>query len=49
MPNSERVKLIRETRETLQQMVVEAKLWHSLIEFKNFTINEKILSEEMNH
>jgi len=49
MPDSKRVKLIKEIREALQQKVTEAKLWHSLLEVENLTINGKILSEEISH
>jgi len=49
MPDSERVKLIKEIREALQQKAAEAKLWHSLVEAENLTINGKILSEELDH
>jgi len=45
MHSSERVKLIKQIREALQQKVAETKLWNSLLEAENLTINGKILSQ----
>ena len=45
MPNPERIKLIRELREKLQKMA-EAKLWQSLLEAENLTINGNIVCRE---
>jgi len=46
MPNPERIKLIREVRENLRQKMMEAKLWQSLLEAENLTINGKIVCKE---
>jgi len=45
MPNPERIKLIKEVREKLQKMA-EAKLWQSLLEAENLTINGNIVCRE---
>jgi hypothetical protein len=45
MPNHERIKLTKEIREKLQQRVIEAKLWQSLLETENLTINGKVVCE----
>jgi hypothetical protein len=39
MPDPEKLKLIRQARQQLQQKAVEAKLWQSLIDTENLTIN----------
>jgi hypothetical protein len=39
MVDSERIKLIKEVKENLRQKVVEEKLWQSLVESENLTIN----------
>jgi len=46
MPNPERIKLIREVREKLRQKMAEAKLWQSLLEAENLTINGNIVCRE---
>ena len=46
MPNPERIKLIKEVREKLRQKVAEAKLWQSLFEAENLTINGNIVCRE---
>jgi len=46
MPNPERIKLIKEVREKLRQKMAEAKLWHSLLEAENLTINGNIVCRE---
>jgi hypothetical protein len=45
-PNPERIKLIREVREKLRQKMAEAKLWQSLLETENLTINGNIVCRE---
>jgi len=45
MPNHERIKLTKEIREKLQQRVIEAKLWQSLLEAENLTINGNVVCE----
>jgi len=45
MPNHERIKLTKEIREKLQQRVIEAKLWQSLLEAENLTINGNVVYE----
>lgn len=39
LPNPERLKLIKELREKLQQRIIEEKLWQSLLETENIFIN----------
>jgi hypothetical protein len=39
MSNPERVKFISQVRKTLQQRIVETKLWQSLVEVEDLTIN----------
>jgi hypothetical protein len=39
MPNHKRNQLIKEIREKLQRKTMEAKLWQSLLEVENLTIN----------
>jgi len=46
MPNPERIKLIAEVREKLRQKMAEAKLWQSLLEAENLTINGNIVCRE---
>ena len=46
MPNPERIKLIAEVREKLRQKIAEAKLWQSLLEAENLTINGNIVCRE---
>ena len=46
MPNPERIKLIKEVREKLRQKMAEAKLWQSLFEAENLTINGNIVCRE---
>ena len=46
MPNPERIKLIREVREKLRQKMAEAKLWQSLLEAENLTVNGNIVYTE---
>jgi len=43
MPNTERIQLIKEVREKLRQKVAEAKLWQSLLEAENLTINGNVV------
>jgi len=46
MPNTKRVQLIKEIREKLQQKIIEAKLWQSLLEAENLTINGTTVYKE---
>lgn len=46
MPEVERVKFIKEIREKLQNRIVEAKLWRSLLEVENLTVNGNIVYRE---
>jgi len=39
LPNPERVKIIKEVREKLQQRIIEEKLWQSLLDAENIVIN----------
>ena len=46
MSNHERIQLIKEVREKLRQKTVEAKLWQSLLEVENLTVNGNIVYKE---
>jgi hypothetical protein len=46
MPTSERIQLVREIQERLRQKRIEEKLWQSLLETENLTINGKILFQD---
>jgi hypothetical protein len=46
MPNPERIKLIKEVKKNLQQKKAEAKLWQSLLQTENLTINGKTVCKE---
>jgi len=51
MPDPERIKLIKEVREKLQQRITEAKLWQSLLEIESLTINGNMVykgNEQLN-
>jgi hypothetical protein len=43
MPETERIKFIKEIREKLQSKIMEAKLWQSLFEVEDLTINGKTI------
>jgi len=43
MPNPERVNFFKEVREKLQQRILEAKLWQSLLEVENLVVNGNIV------
>jgi hypothetical protein len=43
MPEVERVKFIKEIKEKLQNKIVEAKLWQSLFEVEDLTVNGNII------
>ena len=49
MPTSERIQLIREIQEKLRQKKIEEKLWQSLLETENLTINGKVLLQDQEH
>jgi len=46
MSNHKRIQLIKEVKEKLQQKVIEAKVWQSLLEAENLTINGNIVCRE---
>lgn len=46
MPKTERVQVIKEIKEKLQQRIIEAKLWQSLLEAENVMINGNIVYKE---
>ena len=46
MSNHERIKLIKEVKEKLQQKAIEAKVWQSLLEAENLTINGNVVCRE---
>jgi len=43
MSKQERIQLIKEIREKLQQKIIEAKLWQSLLDAESLTINGNIV------
>jgi hypothetical protein len=43
MSNHERMQLIREVGKNLRQKIMEAKLWQSLIEAEDLTINGDVV------
>lgn len=43
IPNPERNQLIKEIREKLRQKIMEAKLWKSLLEVEDLTINGDVV------
>jgi hypothetical protein len=43
MSEVERYKLIRAVKENLQQKIAEAKMWQSLLDAENLTINGKVV------
>jgi hypothetical protein len=43
MSNTERMRLIKELGETLRKKIKEAKLWQSLIEAEDLTINGNVV------
>ena len=45
MSNHERIMLIKEAKVKLRQKAMEAKLWQSLLEAENLTINGDIVYE----
>jgi hypothetical protein len=46
MPDSEKIKIIREVKENLRQKAAEAKLWKSFMESENLTINGEMINCE---
>lgn len=46
MPNSERMRLTREVREKLRRKVIEVRLWQSLLEVENLTVNGNVVYKE---
>ena len=46
MSEVERYKLIKAVRENLQQKIAEAKMWQSLLDTENLTINGEIVHRE---
>jgi len=46
MSNHERIQLIKEVREKLRQKIIEAKLWQSLLETEDLTINGNVVYRE---
>ena len=44
--DAERVKLLKEIKRNLQEKIVEAKLWKSLLEAENVVINGKVIFSE---
>jgi len=39
MPDTEKIKKIRELKQDLRQKIIEAKLWQSFVNAENITIN----------
>lgn len=46
MSNHERIQLIKEIKEKLQQRITEVKVWQSLLEVENLTVNGNIVFKE---
>ena len=46
MSNPERMRLMKEVGETLRKKIKEAKLWQSLLETENITVNGNIIFKE---
>jgi hypothetical protein len=46
MSTYERNQLVKEVREKLRKRIIEAKLWRSLLEAENLTINGNIVYKE---
>jgi len=46
MSEVERYKLIKAVKENLQQKIAEAKMWQSLLDTENLTINGEIVHRE---
>jgi hypothetical protein len=46
MSTHERNQLVKEVREKLRKRIIEAKLWRSLLEAENLTINGNIVYKE---
>jgi len=46
MPDSEKIKIIREVKENLRQKAAEAKLWKSFVETEKLTINGETINCE---
>jgi len=46
MSNHERIQLIKEIREKLRRKIIEAKLWQSLLETEDLTINGNVVYRE---
>ena len=46
MPDSEKIKIIREVKENLRQKAAEAKLWKSFMESEKLTINGETINCE---
>ena len=44
--DAERVKLLKKIKRNLQEKIVEAKLWKSLLEAENVVINGKVIFTE---
>ena len=48
MPEVERAQVIKEVKESLRQKAVEAKLWQTLVEAQNLTINgDKVYCDDI--
>jgi len=48
LSDEEKYKLIKQLKESLQQKIIEAKLWQSFLETENLTVNgQKIAHENM--
>jgi len=46
--DAEKIKMLREIRENLQEKIIEAKIWKSLIESDSVIINGKVVFNETN-
>lgn len=46
MSKCERIQLIRGVKEKIRQKIIEEKLWQSLVETENLTINGKAIFQD---
>jgi hypothetical protein len=48
IPDVERIKILKEMKESLRQKIIEAKMWKSLLELENLVINGETIYCEGN-
>jgi hypothetical protein len=47
-PDAEKIKMLREIKKNLQEKIIEAKLWKSLLESDSVIINGRLVFSETN-